>query len=151
MQNKGKCCSAVTSSSPVKWGINLRYSRAMEFIGCARFSVAYLFIKKAGAAIFTPWLIVPWVVEVDEPIVKVNQAGDKTDMGVGWWAMVEEPATIFGWAWVKVKETDSKEFYSNLSSLKWMGVEGESCSKKESSLEISSNRGYENCYQEKKM
>ena len=55
----------------------------MEFIGCARFSAAYMFNKKAGAAIFTPWLIVPRVVEVDEPIVKVNEDGENTDIGVG--------------------------------------------------------------------
>ena len=55
----------------------------MTFIGCTRFSGAYLFNKKVGAAIFTPWLIVPWVVEVDEPAVKVNEGGEKIDMGVG--------------------------------------------------------------------
>ena len=131
----------VTSFSLVKRGSNLRCSWGMAFIGCARFSGAYMFNKNVGATIFTPWLTVPSVVKVNEPAVKVNEGGGKTDMGVGWWRMSEEPTNIFGWAWVKVKETESKECSSNLGSWKWMCVEVESCSKKESYLEISSNKG----------
>ena len=55
----------------------------MAFIGCARFSGAYFFNKKAGVAMFTPWLTIPWVAEADEPVVKVNEGGGKIDMGVG--------------------------------------------------------------------
>ena len=42
-----------------------------------------MFNKNFGAAIFTPWLTVPWVVEVDELVVKVNEGEGKNDMGVG--------------------------------------------------------------------
>ena len=68
----------------------------MAFIGCGRFSGAYLTIKKFGAAILTTWLTAPWVVEVDETSVKVNEGGGKTDMGVGYWTIAEGPTTIFG-------------------------------------------------------
>ena len=51
----------------------------MAFIGCGRFKGAYLFIRKVGAVILTPWLIVPRVVEVDVPAVKVNEGGEKVD------------------------------------------------------------------------
>ena len=101
MWKKGKCCSAVTSSSPVKWGSNLRYYWGMEFIGCAIFSGAYIFNKNASATIFTPWLIASWAVEADEPAMKVNEGGGKTDMGVGWWTMVEEQSIGTCWSCVK--------------------------------------------------
>ena len=61
----------------------------MQFIRCRRFSGACLSVKKAGAAILTTWLTSPWVVEVDEPAVKVNEGGGKTNMGVGLWTIAE--------------------------------------------------------------
>ena len=55
----------------------------MAFIGCGRFSGAYLSINKASASILTTWLAAPWVVKVDEPTVKVNEGEGKTNMGLG--------------------------------------------------------------------
>ena len=42
-----------------------------------------MFVKKYGTTIFTTRLTAPWVVEANEHVVKVNEGGGKTDMGMG--------------------------------------------------------------------
>ena len=84
---------------------------------------------------FMPWLTSPWAGVKWIPVVGGDEWGETTDIGVGVRMTAEELEDVWGWVSVKGKDTNSKDFSSNVGSWKWMDEGDDSPSEKMSFLE----------------